>query len=129
MFVASQTSEIFVMEIHGALFVKQNHTLVALVIVFFLHSLQRACFPADTQICTDPENLILSTAFGWILVYMIYLVLSQVKCALFLFGTEGDSWSHKSRCVVSKQQQRTYLKSLQINTTTTFCYAVGVGTH
>ena len=32
-----------------------------MVIVFFLHSLQRPCFPADTQICTDPENLILST--------------------------------------------------------------------
>ena len=42
---------------------------------------------------------------------MICLVLSQVKFALFLFGTKGDSWSHQSLYVVSKQQQRTYLKS------------------
>ena len=61
MFVASQTSDMFVMENHGALFVKQNLTLVAHGHIFFLHSLQRPCFPADTQICTDPENLILST--------------------------------------------------------------------
>ena len=61
MFVASQTSDMFVMENHGALFVKQNLTLVAHGHCIFLHSLQRPCFPFDIQICTDPENLILST--------------------------------------------------------------------
>ena len=61
MFVASQTSDMFVMKNHGALFVKQNLTLVAYGCCIFLHSLQRPCLPADTQMCTDPKNLILST--------------------------------------------------------------------
>ena len=63
MFVASKTSDMFIMENHGALFVKQNLTLVAHGHCIFLHSLQRPCFPSDMQICTDPENLILSTGF------------------------------------------------------------------
>ena len=61
MFIALQTSDMFVMENHGALFVKQNLTLIANGRCIFSHSLQRPCLPADTQICTDPENLTLST--------------------------------------------------------------------
>ena len=41
-------------------FVKQNLTLVGHGSCIFLHSLQHACLPTDMQICTDPENLILS---------------------------------------------------------------------
>ena len=62
-----------------------------MVIEFFLHSLQRPCFPVDTQICTGPENLILSTGIRLGPGLLDLSGTSQVKFALFLFGTEGDS--------------------------------------
>ena len=55
MFVALQTSDMFVMENTEQFWEAKPHTGI------FLHSLQHPCFPANIQICTDPKNLTLST--------------------------------------------------------------------
>ena len=85
MFLASQTSDMFVIENHGTFFVKQNLTLVAHGHCIFLHSLQRPCFPADLQICTDPENLKLSTGIRLVQGLLdLSVTLPSKICTIFL---------------------------------------------